>query len=114
MVELFPNKEFPAGAGVAEALFPNKLPPVAGLLAPDPNSPLVAGCPEVVDSVVLFGVWVFPKIDGPPPGVLVPVLFPVLPKLKPPVLGLAALAAPPPNKEFWPPVLDASEPNSDG
>lgn len=56
MVEVFPNKELPAGAGVAEALFPNKLPPAAGLLAPAPNNPLVADCPEVDDSVVLFGV----------------------------------------------------------
>lgn len=56
VVEVFPNKELPAGAGVAEALFPNKLPPAAGLLAPAPNNPLVADCPEVDDSVVLFGV----------------------------------------------------------
>lgn len=55
VVELLPNKVLPAGAGVADALAPNKL-PVAGLLAPPPNIPLVAGCPDAVDSVVLFGV----------------------------------------------------------
>lgn len=55
VVEVLPNSELPAGAGVADALAPNKLPPAAGLLAP-PNSPLVAGCPDAVDSVVLFGV----------------------------------------------------------
>lgn len=56
VVEVLPNRELPAGAGVAEALAPNKLPPAAGLLAPAPNIPLVAGCPDAVDSVVLFGV----------------------------------------------------------
>lgn len=54
VVEVLPNKEPPAGAGVAdEAAFPNKVPPVA---VPPPNSPLVAVCPDVVDSVVLAGV----------------------------------------------------------
>jgi hypothetical protein len=39
VVELFPNKEPLAGAGVEEAAFPNMLFPPAAL--PPPNSPLV-------------------------------------------------------------------------
>lgn len=93
VVEVFPNREPPAGPGVADALFPNKLPPEFGLLLSAPNSPPVAGCPEVVDSVVLLGVWALPNIAEVPPGVLLPLLFPV-PKLKP-ELPLAGLAAPP-------------------
>ena len=56
VVELLPNKDPPAGAGVAvEAALPNKLPPVFG--APPPNSPLLAGWLGVVDSAGLLGVW---------------------------------------------------------
>lgn len=59
VVEVLPNMELPAGAGVAdEAALPNKLPP-AGLAAP--KSPLVAIWPGVVDSVVLAGVWALPN-----------------------------------------------------
>lgn len=54
VVEVLPNIEPPAGAGVADgAAFPNNEPP-AGLLAP--KMPPVAVCPGVVDSVVLAGV----------------------------------------------------------
>lgn len=119
VVEVLPNKELPAGAGVADALPPNKLPPEAGLLAPAPKSPLVAGCPDDVDSVVLFGVWAPPNRGWLPPGVLLLLLllFPRFPKLKPvlPPLGLAALGAPP-NKDGVPPGLEPalSDPNIGG
>lgn len=54
VVEVLPNQEVPAGAGVAdEVVFPNTVPVVA---VPPPNSPLVDVCPDVVDSVVLAGV----------------------------------------------------------
>lgn len=54
VVEVLPNKEPPAGAGVADgAAVPNK-PPPAGLVPP--KRPPVAVCPGVLDSVVLAGV----------------------------------------------------------
>lgn len=54
VVEVLPNKELPAGAGVADgAVLPNK-PPPAGLVPPK-RLPVDA-CPDVVDSVVLAGV----------------------------------------------------------
>lgn len=69
VVEVLPNKEPPAGAGVAdEAAPPNKLPEDVAA-APPPNNPLVAVCPGVVEPVVWFEV---PKEKAEDvPGVLV-------------------------------------------
>lgn len=54
VVEVLPNKEPPAGAGVADGgVLPNR-PPPAGLVPP--KRALVPVCPGVVDSVVLAGV----------------------------------------------------------
>lgn len=52
VVEVLPNKEPPAGAGVAdEAPPPNKLPEDFAA-PPPPNNPLLAACPGVVEPVV--------------------------------------------------------------
>lgn len=77
VVEVLPNKEPPAGAGVAdEAAPPNKLPEEVAA-PPLPNNPLLAVCPGVVEPVVWFEV---PKEKAEDvPGVLV-VAPPALPK----------------------------------
>lgn len=99
VVELLPNREFPAGAGVAvEPAPPNNPPPVAGA----PNNPLLAGCPGVVDSAVLLGVWLPAPPKRPPVAGVLLVLG--APKLKPELPPAGALVAPAFPKEgvLWP------------
>jgi hypothetical protein len=90
VVEVFPNKDAPAGAGVAEEAPPNKLP--VGFAAPaPPNSPLVAVCPGVVEPVVCLEPKEKPE-DAPGVPAVAP---PALPNIE----GLCAPEAAVPNIE---------------